>query len=50
MAGIKKIAIANVTHSKTKGKAFVEELNKALSPEALLKIKGNETVAKKKHA
>lgn len=48
MAGVKKIALAKVTLSKSKGKKFVEELNQALSPEALIKVKGNEKVEKSK--
>ncbi len=39
MNGTTKIAIAKVSQSKSKGKAFVKELNDALSPEAIVKAK-----------
>lgn len=47
MSGIKRIISGKLAQSKTKGKAFSDEQAKALSPEEILKIKGNEDVAKK---
>lgn len=37
--GTIRMAQEKVTHSKSKGKKFVEELNRELSPEAISKTK-----------
>lgn len=47
MSGINRIINGKVAQSKSKGKKFVEELNKAFAPEAIAKEKG-EKVNKKK--
>lgn len=48
MAGITKIIVGELAQSKTKGKAFVEELNRKLSPEAIANKKCETEVKKKK--
>lgn len=48
MAGIRTIISGELAQSKTKGKAFVEELNRKLSPEAICKKKCETEVKKKK--
>jgi len=47
MAGAKRIISGKLAQSKSKGKAFSAEQARALSPEEILKVKGNEDVAKK---
>lgn len=48
MAGITRQIMSEVAQSKTKGEAFVEELNKALSPESIEKaVVKTQSISKK---
>jgi len=46
--GVNRLVIEKVTHSKSKNKKFVEELNRAMSPEAIAAESGKRAKATRK--